>query len=182
MRRTRWLWVIGIVAGLGLVAIGVATPFYMFPATDQPAKVDVVYVIGPPTDARVELAEDMLEQGLAGAMMVSITDSTPGDYPKANAACTGERTYPVYCSMPDPFTTRGEARWLKDLAQEHDWDSAAVITFTPHISRARVIMERCFGGELLMLDSGERLAPHSWAYQYLYQTVGFAKVAAMQSC
>ncbi|WP_296664626.1 YdcF family protein [Demequina sp.] len=173
-----------LAAAIAAVAIA-GVPLYVLPARDEPRAVDAVYVIGPPYDPRIEFAEGMIEDGLAGALVVSIIDEPVqrAALPEAADACDGApRAYPVHCSQPDPFTTRGEARWLSDLATEHGWDSVAVITTTPHITRTRVIMERCWDGEISYLDSGEPLGLAAWAYQYAYQSAAFVKVAWEQGC
>ncbi|BDZ62056.1 hypothetical protein Lsed01_01988 [Demequina sediminis] len=179
-RKLKVATAVAVVAG----AIALAgVPLYVMPARDEPRAVDAVYVIGPPTDTRMELAQSLVAEGMASTLVVSLSEE-PEDrarYPLAVAAC--ESADPaVVCAMPEPFTTRGEARWLRDLADSHAWESAAVITVTPHITRTRVIMERCWDGDVAYLDSGERLAPHYWAYHYAYQSGAFLKVALEDGC
>ncbi|WP_062379480.1 hypothetical protein [Demequina pelophila] len=181
VRIGAWLLVAIVLAGV------VGIPLYVFPAHDEPREVDVAYVIGPPTDARMRVAEAMVAAGQADAVMVSVTEDPDVRryHGRAAAVCDEGVLGPevkVVCLMPDPFTTRGEARALADEAQAHGWRSAAVITFTPHISRTRVIMERCFAGNIAYLDPGQSLPKRVWAYQYVYQTLAFVKVAAMPSC
>ncbi len=62
------------------------------------------------------------------------------------------------------------------------WSSATVITFTPHVTRARVIFERCFAGDLLMVPDTDPLSFEQWVEQYVYQTAAFVKVAANPGC
>ena len=166
----------------------VGAPVYVLPARDEPRAVDVVYVIGPPTDERMELAQEVIAQGLSDTLLISIADAD-GEYTAmrdtyelALEACAGALDAEVICFQPEPFTTRGEAQALRDLAAERGWDSASVITFTPHIARTRTIMERCFDGELSYLDPGGSIAPWVWGYHYAYQTAGFIKVAAARGC
>ena len=172
---------------LGAAALAVALvglPLYVFPASDAPREVDAVYVIGPPTAPRIELAERMIEDGLSDTMVVSLNDE-PADraqYPEAVEVCEQPQDYTVHCDRPEPFTTRGEARWIRELIDDNAWQSVAVVTITPHITRARVIMERCWDGDVVYLDSGETLAPHYWAYMYAYQSAAFVKVALEDGC
>ncbi len=242
----RWVFA---VAGLVLVVVLVGIPLYVAPASDDPAvlSVDAVYVIGPPTDARMETALDMIEAGQARALLVSLDPAEAPQWPKAAQACglgdegvaagsaapahapdssnitalsnitapsdsaapsnitalsniatppdvtahskftapssiTALPDITVLCAKPDPFTTRGEARWLEQQMHDQGWDSAAVVTFTPHISRARMIMDRCDTGGVAMVDVGEPLAPWFWAYHFGYQTAGFAKAFALSGC
>ncbi len=187
--RGRGAKAVAIVVAAALVMGVVGAPVYVLPATDDPAPVDAVYVIGPPTDERMELAQDLIDQGLSDTLLVSIPDADGvytamlDTYERANTACDGGiEGAEVLCFEPDPFTTRGEARYLRDLAAERGWSRVSVITFTPHITRTRVIMERCFDGDLTYLDPGGFIPPWVWVYQYGYQTAGFVKVALADGC
>lgn len=187
MTRRRWL--LSAVAATLVVALA-GVPFYVLPASDEPAPVDVVYVIGPPTDERVDVALGMVRDGQAGAVMVSLDETEADEYPAAASLCHGDEDawegLPtdlwVLCSKPDPFTTRGEARALETEMMLEGWDSAAVVTFRPHVLRARMIMERCDTGDVLMVDSGEPLDPWYWVYQYAYQSAAFVKAGVLRGC
>ncbi|RFA17961.1 hypothetical protein [Subtercola boreus] len=113
--------------------------------------------------------------------MISV--AADGEFSAANLPiCTTPQPFAVYCETPDPFTTQGEARDLSALAAEHGWTSATVITFTPHVVRSRMIMERCFTGDLRMVADDTHLTPAGWAYEMLYQTGAFAKVLLDTGC
>ncbi|WP_062530150.1 YdcF family protein [Demequina rhizosphaerae] len=178
---------VAVLVVLGAAAVLVAlvgVPLYVMPAQDEPRAVDAVYVIGPPTEARMELAESMIEDGLTDTMMVSIGDSVAERdlWDAAAAACDEPQDFTVYCQMPDPFTTRGEARWMRDMVEHNEWDSVAVVTFSPHLTRTRVIMERCWDGDIAYLSSEEELDPWYWAYHYAYQSAAFIKVWLEDGC
>lgn len=178
------------VAGLVVAVVVAGIPLYVVPASDDPDEVDVdvAYVIGPPTNGRMEIATEMVNEGRADAILVSLDPGAADYYEAAAHLCAGDTAdvlavdATILCDKPDPFTTRGEARWLEDEMAEHSWDSAAVITFTPHVSRTRMIMERCNTRDVAMVDSGGDLATSYWAYQYAYQTAAFAKAAVLQGC
>lgn len=198
----RWVIAVGSLALVGAVAV---TPAYVFPASDLPAATDVVYVIGPPSDERMEVARQMVADGLTSAVMVSLDPEEYAEWPAAARACAGatEKTdastdpgartglwtaepetahAQIHCSKPDPFTTRGEARELALQMAEHNWESSAVVTFTPHITRARMIMDRCETGGVAVVDADESIPAWFWVYSYAYQTAGFAKATILQGC
>ena len=77
----------------------------------------------------------------------------------------------LYCFVPDPPTTKGEGRELRRLAARDGWRTVIVVTFRPHISRARFILERCFDGDLIMVASPGRISLPRWASEYVYQTL-----------
>ncbi len=174
-----------VLLALAFAYLAVAVPAFVFPAATAPQDIeraDVVFVIGPPADARVDKALELLHQGTADTLMISL-DPEATAYEKAQAVCTfGVEGVTVLCARPEPFTTQGEARWLRTESEARGWDSAAVITFTPHLTRARAITEQCFDGEVAMVDSEQELEPYYWAYMFAYQSGAFVKVWLKGGC
>jgi uncharacterized SAM-binding protein YcdF (DUF218 family) len=66
-----------------------------------------------------------------------------------NASGVGEGQH-LYV-RPDPYTTRGEARAVARLADEHGWRSVVVVTSRYHVPRARMIFNRAWNGDLRMM-------------------------------
>jgi uncharacterized SAM-binding protein YcdF (DUF218 family) len=75
-----------------------------------------------------------------------ISDGRADGWARANRLCGEPR---VRCFRPDPYSTRGEARW----ASRQGWDSLVVVTSTYHIRRTRELFERCFEGELSVREA-----------------------------
>jgi len=73
--------------------------------------------------------------------VLAISDGRDPQWPAANRLCGRPR---VRCFRPDPYSTRGEARWT--AAQ--GWDTVVVVTSTYHVRRTRQLFERCFHGRL----------------------------------
>jgi uncharacterized SAM-binding protein YcdF (DUF218 family) len=88
----------------------------------------------------------------------------------------------VTCFAPDPATTRGEAREIARLAQANHWHHVVVVAPVFHLSRARMIIERCYRGDLTMIAAQASIPIQLWVYQYAYQTAGFAKAFTQQGC
>lgn len=61
-------------------------------------------------------------------------------------------------------------------------ERAIIITNTPHISRARLLFQRCFDGNLYFLTDGSKLGATDWMYQYAYQSAAFVKAALTTEC
>lgn len=173
-------WLASLVALAVLWAV-VGAPFFVFPKTDTESKTDVVMVVGPPESSRIAIAEDMIHRGLASELVVSVPST--GKLSRSElTVCAEKQTFAVTCFTPDPFTTQGEARELKKLSVENHWTSATVVTATPHIFRARMIMQRCFAGDLDMIADRTPISPAFWAYSYVYQTFAMVKAAVNQGC
>ncbi|MWV48997.1 YdcF family protein [Rathayibacter sp. VKM Ac-2803] len=182
LRSARRIAVVALIAIVVLVAVGV--PVYVFPATDAvPARADAVLVLGPPTRARTDLGRELVEEGVADTLLISVWASELAAAPdESDVVACDEPDMTVICFTAEPGTTQGEARALRDYADANGWDTVLVITQTPHITRARILMERCWGGTVLMESSGEPFTLGDWAYEYAYQTGAFAKVLVEQGC
>lgn len=174
---------IGLVVVLVLVAVA-GVPVYVLPATDAvPQHADAVLVLGPPTRPRTDLGRELVEEGVADTLLISVWQSELDAPPaESDVVACDEPGMRVLCFTADPGTTQGEARALAGYADANGWDSVVVITQTPHITRARVVLERCWGGDLLMVSSGEPTTLGDWVYEYAYQTGAFAKVLADPGC
>lgn len=175
--RRRGILTVGAIIAAIVVLAAAGLPVYVFPATSGPGAASVVDVIGPPTATRMKIADRLLREGLAGALVVTVSPPLYGQYASADIPdCHERHSYPAYCVTPTPFTTQGESRELARLAAEHGWDRAIVITQTSHIARAGIIMAACSPGRVEMVADRTPLGLGTWAYQYLYQTAGFIKL------
>jgi hypothetical protein len=166
---------------LVLVWILAGIPLFVSPPAAQPGKADVIYVIGPPNPTRRDLAAKLVDEGFSDTVVFSV----PADGPQSRAelaACNGEYPYPVTCDTPDPFTTQGEARYLKEKSEENGWDSAIVITWTPHVTRTQLIFSRCFTGDLMVVEDPVDFDMRQWISQYTYQSGAFLKALVTPGC
>ena len=177
-RRSRWRSSRWVVAALGVSAVLVALgmSIYVFPPSSElPKRADVIYVIGPPTEGRIDLAEKLHEEGVASDILISV----PLDGEQSAAELSVCQRSFVTCAHPEPFTTAGE---MMLLDSRYGADATAiVVTFTPHVSRTRFIAERCAEPTVTVVAAPTSLSPWEWLYQFAYQTGGFAKAFA-QSC
>lgn len=170
----------GVVGLAVVVAVGAAAlwPVYVRPRVDVPAAADAILVLGGAHDGREALGLRLAREGYAPRVLFS----NPYEYSSVmNRICHGGYRVEVICFDPDPRTTRGEGRELARRARAEGWTRVIVVTFTPHISRARYILEKCWDGELLFVDPQPNLSPPRWAYDYLYQSAAYVK-AFFEDC
>jgi uncharacterized SAM-binding protein YcdF (DUF218 family) len=183
--RRRWIApALGLLLVLGLV-IGIGGDrLYVSPAVSRLApgeRVDAVVALGGKVESAT-YAQRLVEAGVAPVLVLSDPYS-PDDALPVHRACAASSTrYQVFCFAPDPATTRGEAQQIQALAAVHGWTRIVVVAPTFHISRARVLVRRCFSGTLLMLPPPLKVAWDSWTYQYARQSAGYVKVALHRSC
>lgn len=164
---------------LVVAVAGVALwPVYVRPRTDTPAAADAVLVLGGAHDGREQLGLRLAHEGYAPRVLFS---NPYENSVLVNRICHGGYSFEVTCFDPAPRTTRGEGRELARLARAGNWHRVIVVTFTPHISRARFILEKCWDGELLFTDPEPDLSVLRWGYDYVYQSVGYIK-AFFEDC
>ena len=169
-----WSAVLTIAAGFWLIVL-VGLPLYVFPPVDEPTSSDMAYVLGPPMDARLELAERLRDQGIVERIAVSV-QASGGQTADDIALCREEG---VMCAVADPFTTRGEVLLMQEMAGETP--SLIVITSTPHVARARFLFAKCYPGEVEVIGVGRPETLAGWTSQYVYQSLAFVKAFA-QPC
>lgn len=159
--------VVRVVLGLALLALLLSsvTAIHLVravfsPAVDAPRpEADALMVLGP-ADAKLAEAARLMGQGQARVLAVSDQDRrspTPGTCrPQIVAELERLGWVPqepehLLCFRPDPVTTQGEAMALQQLGAERGWDSVDLLAYPEHISRARILVDRCWNGEISYL-------------------------------
>ncbi|MFI6871327.1 YdcF family protein [Nocardia sp. NPDC050406] len=171
-RRTRAAVVLLCAAAVFVAALW---PVYVRPRLDSPRPADAILVLGGAHDGREELGLRLAREGFAPRVIFS----DPYEHsPLVNRICHGGYSFAVECFDPDPRTTRGEGRYLAERARSQGWRRVIVVTFTPHVSRARYILGKCWDGEILVVDARPHIGPPRWIYQYAYQTAGYVRAFA----
>jgi uncharacterized SAM-binding protein YcdF (DUF218 family) len=177
-RIRRWLLVLSVL----LIAATIAGwPIYVQPQIDRLRHADAILVLGGYGSERLSLGYSLNVHGWAPVVVVS----APREAKSAWIWRLCAKPHPhlnMRCFAPDPPTTKGEGRELRRLAEENGWRTVIVVTFRPHISRARFILEQCFHGELIMIESPAQISAATWMYQYVYQTAGYARAVLQPGC
>ena len=174
MRIRVWSGVLTVLAGFWLIVV-VGLPLYVFPPVDSVEKSDVALVLGPPMQARLDLAEQLRDEGVVDRIVISVQASggqTAKDIPLCEDAG-------VTCVVAEPSTTRGEALLMSE--QGSGADSVIVVTSTPHVTRTRYIFDKCYPGEVTVVSAEQPGSLSAWASAYVYQSFAFVK-AMLEPC
>ncbi|MCU1642661.1 MAG: YdcF family protein [Nocardia sp.] len=164
-----------------LVGIGFAgVPIYIHPQVDPLRPADAIVVLGGTAYARFDMGVALARQGLAPQLLIS--RSTGVNDRQMDRYCNGHYAFTVSCFVPDPWTTQGEAREIRRRAQAQGWKHIIVVTYTPHVSRARYIVERCFPGEITMVASPSDSGVTFWAWMYVRQSAGYVRAFLQRGC
>lgn len=164
-RRQRRILVIATIAAVFLAFCGLTVRLFIFPASGMPARVDAIVMMAGPGN-RYSTALNLAYQHRARVLVISTgNDHGPGGpIGPCGPPVPGVR---VICFNPSPDTTQGEAEYAARLARQYHWHSIALVTITPQDSRARLRMERCFGGHVYVMPAPIRL--RLWPYELAYE-------------
>jgi uncharacterized SAM-binding protein YcdF (DUF218 family) len=176
-RLTRWT-----TAAMLLVAlVGIAGwPIFVRPQVDPLRTADAIVVLGGSAYDRYDVGLDLARRGYAPQLLISrstgVADSNMDKY------CRSGFRFVVTCFEPNPWTTQGEAYEIERQARQYGWRHIIVVTYTPHVSRARYIVGSCFDGDLTMVASPSPSGLRFWSWMYVRQSVGFLKALVHHGC
>jgi uncharacterized SAM-binding protein YcdF (DUF218 family) len=180
-RNTPRRWRTAIASLIATALAGIAGwPVFVAPQTDPLRPADAIVVLGGTPYERFELGLGLARQRWAPELLIAA--STGLDDPRMDRYCRTEYPFRVDCFEPRPWTTRGEAQEIRRRAIAGDWRHIIVVTFTPHISRARFIVDRCFDGELTLVASPSPTGPAFRAWMYVRQSAGYLKAFTESGC
>jgi uncharacterized SAM-binding protein YcdF (DUF218 family) len=101
-----------------------------------------------------------MERDVAPTLAISAGRELDPD--EADGLCSRPQQFEVVCFTPTPDSTRGEARALATLAREHGWTDVVLVTSTYHVTRARMLVERCFDGRVDVVAASPPARPLHW--------------------
>lgn len=177
-RLRRWVASVCVVV---IAAVIAGVPVYVLPQTDPLRRADAILIIGGTGWDRYPFGIELGVQGWAPTVVLSNPDGARDPW-LVKTCANPPAGIKLICFGPDPVTTLGEGRKLRELATANGWRTIIVVTFRPHISRARFILEHCFDGDLVMVASPANISLTGWMFEYAYQTVGYVRAAARLSC
>ncbi len=148
---------------LAIVAFVTASSLlFVWPATDQPQHVDgILSLDGGNEPAREARAISLAEQGDAPVLLFS----------QGNSHTTPCPTVPrisVVCFAANPGRTVGEVRFAARYARSHGWHSLMIVPGRAQVTRARILMHRCFSGHVAVVAAPVKLTqiPYDVVYEW----------------
>ena len=113
-------------------------------------------------------AKELLRRQVASEVVASVPDTEKG-WVELRAWCLRGR---ATCFRAQPFTTRGEARYVARLARRRNWRSLIVVTSRYHVTRARLLYSRCYDGELTVVGATPNHEPIGVATRTIHEWGG----------
>jgi uncharacterized SAM-binding protein YcdF (DUF218 family) len=175
-RRRVVLTVLAVV--LVAAAVLIVRPIVRPDLPPLPAKADAIIQLGGPGNRRMTA----LELGRAGRAPVVAISVSEAELAVAGWCDDGNfRGQPVICFHSEPFTTRGEARSIAQMAKQHNWHSVILVTSADQAARAELRVGRCYDGDIYVATA--HLPWYHWPVQIAYQAAAFVKAYTFQrSC
>jgi uncharacterized SAM-binding protein YcdF (DUF218 family) len=157
-----------------LAAAFVAASVLMFVwapfASTHPRRVNAIVVLAG-SKARLPVALRLWREHRGRWLLVS---RDPLDKARARL-CEHPPRY-VVCFHAEPYSTRGEARWVTAFARHEDWRSLAIVSSRYHLFRVRLLFRRCTNDRVDLVP-----APVAW-YLWPYDVVAeWAKLAVAET-
>lgn len=170
-----------IAVGAVVLSVGavVALAAFRHPQTDPLGDTDAYYVLASPGGA--DAVEHLNEWLPSGKPLLVSTAPSLMELPHYQALCADQSGL-VLCAHPEPFTTQGEARNLGRVAREQGWRSVTVISHRSHLTRARILMNRCFDGEVRMVPRNVERGKRVWLRALVYESGAMVKTVVMRGC
>jgi uncharacterized SAM-binding protein YcdF (DUF218 family) len=99
---------------------------------------------------RLPVALDLMHHHAAKTLVVSETSRS--DDVARYTFCHGPKPkgYKLICAQADPFSTRGEAELVGQLASRNHWLSVIVVSSRYHLYRAKVLFDRCTSATIIV--------------------------------
>lgn len=147
--------------------------FFVWPSASTLQRADAVVVLAGGDGERLDRGLELVRAGVAPTLVAS---TGPG------SLCNTSQTFEVVCFDPSPATTRGEAEAIGRLAKENGWKRIVLVTSTYHMSRARLLVGRCYPGALEVAPAEPDQGVGAWVGAILHEWGGLAESAVHRSC
>jgi uncharacterized SAM-binding protein YcdF (DUF218 family) len=168
-RRARLVVVAGVTTlVLAALAIGLTARWFVWPAAvaDHPRVADAVVMFGG-AGPRYQKAVGLADAATAPWLVLSDPRDDSRVWTAYGQFCQDQHAYHAVCFDPEPKTTRGEARYVAELARRQGWSSVVLVTTTEQAARAKRLVERCWDGDVQVVGvSSGRKRPLRIAYEW----------------
>lgn len=164
-----------------VVALAVASyVLFVRAGSDGPGHADAVVVLAGGRGERLARAQTLMARDVAPTIAIS-NGNQPG-WHDANRLCEGAQRFRVICFRPQPQTTRGEAEAIRRLARDNGWRRVVIVTSTYHLTRARMLVRRCYDGHTSFVGATPRDGIVGWAKRIVHEWFGLAEAVVVRGC
>jgi uncharacterized SAM-binding protein YcdF (DUF218 family) len=156
-----------------LLALLAATIVLLVRPRDSAARrADAIVVLGPGVNGE-RLREGLRLKRLGRAPRLVISRARDTGWEAGRRLC-GSRHPEALCFRADPYTTRGEAHAVADLARQRGWRSLLVVTSKYHVTRVRLLYGRCIHARVDVVGADPHAAVGEWIRLVVHEWAGLA--------
>ena len=172
-RRTLLVAVVVLAVLLGVTVIALNLRLFVWPASSTPAHADAVVVLAGGNGERLDKGLELVHDGVSSNLVVSTGP---------DALCATQHDFAVFCFLPDPDDTRGEAEEVARIAEREGWDHLVLVTSDYHATRARLLLERCFAGTVDVSAAHSGKSPLPLLFAIGHEWGGLVEAALHRDC
>lgn len=179
MAARRLLAAVLVVLG-GLQATVVA--FVHPPQPALPARADAVVVLSGDHGDRLDLGRSLAARGAAPTLVILRPSDGPSvrSRPLCEAGRLAEADVAVVCADPPVVSTRGDGRFVRELARERGWDDVVVVTSRFHGLRSQVLLQRCVDADVTVAVSRPSFPWRTWVSAIVHELGGLAEAVVLE--
>lgn len=164
----------------GTLFLAATARLFVWPSTNDVHRADAVVVLDGGSGERLDKARALMARGVAPTLAISTGRETDAD--EAGELCTKPQRFAVVCFSPRPDSTRGEARTVATLARQNQWNEVVLVTSTYHVTRARILVDRCFEGRVDVVSASPPRRPLHWAGSLAHEWAGMLETMLRRGC
>jgi uncharacterized SAM-binding protein YcdF (DUF218 family) len=163
--------VLAVVLVVGVVVVNLR--LFVYPPSSTPAHADAVVVLAGGSGERLDKGLELMQRGVASNLVVSTGP---------NRLCATDHDFAVFCFVPDPNDTRGEAEAIGRIAAREGWQHLVLVTSDYHATRARLLLARCFSGTLDVSTAHSSHGPFRLLSAIAHEWGGLVEAAIHRDC
>ena len=181
LKSTRVRIVAAVVFVLFVVFCVMTALLFVYPDLNPPERSDAIVVLGGHGAPAFEKGVALAKEGYAPELVLSLQNwQSCRPYQLYLAAALPRLA--VHCFKSNPQTTQGEARAIQSFAKHSHWTRIIVVVPTTQASRARLRIDRCYSGQLLVVAFSPQ-GVGQWLFQFAYEWGATFKALVLQpSC
>jgi uncharacterized SAM-binding protein YcdF (DUF218 family) len=153
--------------------VAVNLRLFVFPPSSTPPHADAVVVLAGGGGERLDRGLELVHKGVASNLVVSTGP---------DVLCGTRHEFAVYCFVPNPDDTRGEAEAVGRIAQREGWHHLVLVTSDYHATRARLLLSRCFSGSLDVSAARSDKSPLPLLWAIGHEWGGLVEATLRQGC
>jgi len=167
---------------VAVVQLSLTLIWILRPSEARPTEADAALVLVGGRGERLRAVSELASDGVVDHIVFAAAQLRESS--AFQRLCASDRFAGVtlHCIDGAPRDTRSEARSLARYASSQGWDHVVVVTSTYHLTRAKLMVSRCFAGTVDGVAATPDSGPAVWFGQVLHEWAGLAESQVRRGC